>query len=118
MINSLTYFAAACQTKGIPILPSWYKYLDSRQEGGRCTPIFAFPDDIPAILLALVEILLRIGVLVAVFYVIYGGFLYIYSQGEPDRAGAAKQTIMNAIIGFTVAVIATGVVSFIGGRLV
>ncbi len=118
MQDVLTQFAAACQTKGIPILPSWYKYLPGEKDDtGRCSPEFNFPDDIGAILLAIVELLLRIGTIAAVAFVIYGGFLYMTSQGEPDKAGAAKHTIVNAIIGLVITLVATGVVSFIGGRL-
>lgn len=118
MVGVLTQFAAACQTKGIPIIPSWYKYIDGTTDStGRCSLNFTFPDDIGAILLAVVEILLRVGAIVAVGYVIYGGFLYITSQGEPDKAAAARQTILNALAGLIIAIIATGVVSFIGGRL-
>lgn len=110
-------FAAACQTKGITIIPSWYKYIDGEQVQGRCELKFRFPDDIGAILLALIEILLRIGAIVAVAFVIYGGFLYITSQGEPDKALQARTTIINALVGLMIAILATGIVTFIGGQL-
>jgi hypothetical protein len=122
MIDSLLQFAATCPTKGITILPSWYKYISKDEQAsaqsGSCELKFAFPDDIGAILLAVVEILLRIGAIVAVFYVIYGGFLYMTSQGEPDKAKNAQTTITNAIIGLVVALLATAVVTFIGRRLI
>lgn len=114
----LTQFAATCQTKGIPILPSWYKYIDGTEIDGRCELNFTFPDDLGAILLAVVEILLRIGAIVAVGYIIYGGFMYMTSQGEPDKATSARTTIINAIIGLALAIVATGVVTFIGGQLI
>jgi hypothetical protein len=113
----LDYFAAACQVKGVTILPPWYKYLDSETISGRCTPRFAFPDDISRILLALTEILLRVGALVAVGFIIYGGFQYLISQGEPDRTKAARQTIQNAVIGLVITTLATFIVNFVGGRL-
>ena len=115
----LTQFAAACDSKGISILPSWYKYIEGKTDSttGRCELYFTFPDDIGAILLAVVEIMLRIGALVAVGYVIYGGFLYMLSQGEPDKATGARTTIINAVIGLALAILATGIVSFIGGQL-
>lgn len=120
MIDSMLQFAVgSCAKQGIGILPSWYKYLDKSVDAtGHCNIVATFPDSISAILLAVVEILLRIGAIVAVAYVIYGGFLYMTSQGEPDRANAARQTILNAVIGLVVAIISTGVVSFIGGQLI
>ncbi len=118
MLQALTQFAAACETKGIPILPSWYKYLDSENDStGRCSVIFTFPDDVGAILLAVVEILLRVGAFVAIGFIIYGGVLYLTSQGEPDKAANAQKALSNAVIGLIITIVATGVVAFIGGRL-
>lgn len=119
MTGVLTQFAAACQAKGIPIIPPWYKYLDgSTDSTGRCSVDFAFPDDIGAILLAVVEILLRIGTFVAVGYIVYGGIMYMTSQGEPDKAANAQKTLINAIIGMVITIVATAVISFIGGQLI
>ena len=112
------YFAAACQSHGIKILPTWYQYLNSTTDStGRCQPQFVFPDDISKILLAVVDILLRVGAIVAVAFVLYGGFQYIISQGEPDKTKAARQTIQNALIGLVLASLATVIVTFIGGQL-
>lgn len=119
MNEILTQFAASCATKGIPILPSWYKYLEgSEDETGRCSVQFTFPDDIGAILLAIVDILLRIGTYAAIGFIIYGGILYMTSRGEPDKAASAQHTLVNAVIGLVITLVATGIVSFIGGRLV
>lgn len=117
MFDFLVQFAASCPTKGIKILPSWYKYIEGEQVGKTCELKFQFPDDIGAILLAMVEILLRLGAIVAVGFVIYGGFMYMTSQGEPDKAAAARTTILNALIGLVLAILATAIVSFIGGQL-
>lgn len=118
MITSLLQFAAACETKGIPLLPSWYKYIDGETDStGRCSLDFTFPDDISAILLAVVEILLRIGTFAAIGFIIYGGVLYMTSQGEPDKAAAAQKTLLNAVVGLIITIIATAVVAFIGGQL-
>lgn len=108
----LTTFAAKCD--GF-LLPTWYKYLDTNS---KCEiQNFEFPGHLPGILLAVVEILLRIGTIAAVGFVIYGGFMYMTSQGEPDKAANARHTIINAVIGLVIALLATGIVSFIGGRL-
>jgi hypothetical protein len=118
MTEVLTQFAAGCSNKGITLIPTWYKYLKGTDDpNGGCSIQFSFPGDLGAILLAIVEILLRIGALVAVAYIIYGGFMYLTSQGEPDRAKNAQTTITNAIVGLVIALLATGVVAFIGGQL-
>jgi len=50
--------------------------------------------------------------LVAVFYLVYGGYLYITSGGG-EQAENAKKTILNAIIGLVVIIIAFALVNFI-----
>lgn len=117
MSNVLTTFAAKCDSS-FTLLPSWHEYLP---KDGSCQidySSFNFPDDIAPIALAIVEILLRIGTFAAIGFVIYGGFLYLTTQGEPDKAASARKTIINSIIGLVITLLATGIVSFIGGRLI
>jgi hypothetical protein len=109
---------AACQPKRIQIFPTWYQYLGEETVAGRCTPVFIFPDDIGKILLAVAEILLRIGALVAVAFVIYGGFRYVLSQGQPENASNALKTIINALIGLAIAASATVVVNLVARSLI
>ena len=102
--------------------PTWYKYLlksDSFNEATQtCNLTPKFPDDIGKIALAIVEILLRVGGLLAVFFVVYGGFKYITSQGEPEKTKNARQTIINAVIGLMISIIATTAVAFIGREFI
>lgn len=51
---------------------------------------------------------------VAVIMLIIGGFRYVVSQGDAGSVKQAKDTILYAIIGIVVAIIAFAVVSFIG----
>lgn len=124
MLNQLYTFAtSACQpgAEGISskILPTWYQYLGGTVDStGRCSLVFTFPDDLGAIGLAVIDILLRLGAFVAIAYIIVGGFKYITSTGEPDKAKGAQQTITNAIVGLVITLVATGVVTFIGGQLI
>jgi hypothetical protein len=119
MFGFLNYFAASCQPKGISWLPTWYKYLDTvRTLDGKCDVNFDVQKDIGRILLAVFEIILRVGALIAVGYVIYGGVQYILSQGEPDRIKNARTTILNALIGLVIATLATVIVNFVGSRLI
>ena len=121
MTDAVIQFGATCATKGISIVPSWYKYIDGKTVDGRCELQFTFPNDIVGILLALVEILLRVGAIVAVGFVIYGGFLYMTSRGEMqgnvEKTAIARSTITNALVGLAITLFATGIVSFIGGQL-
>lgn len=78
-------------------------------------PVCAF-DGTPLIqiALAIVDILLRVGALVAVGFVLYGGFVYLTSQGEPDGTKRGRQAIVNALVGLLIAIFATAIVTFIG----
>jgi hypothetical protein len=119
--NLLHNFAAACTPgEGGLFLPTWYKYLGREEnlDTGKCTVVMTFPDDIGKILLAVVEIILRVGGIIAVGFVIYGGFRYITSQGEPENTKSARQTITNALIGLVITTIATVSVAFIGNKFI
>lgn len=113
MFNSLTSqfqrFAVECSDATFLGLPNWYKYVCGRD--------FVFPTDIPLVLLALVEIMLRIAGIVAIAYVVFGGVKYVVSQGEPDKTNEAKGTIINALVGLMIATLAVAIVSFLGNRV-
>ena len=126
MLPLLTTFAAtACDMgAGITFLgfPTWYKYLDKETVAFKCSVKLSFPADIPKIVLAIVEILLRVGGIVAVGFVIYGGFQYILSQGDNGpgsvpKSVIARHTIINALIGLVLASLATFIVQLIGTNL-
>lgn len=51
--------------------------------------------------------------IVAVIFLIYGGFLYIYSAGDPGKVKKAKDTIIYAILGIVVAVLAAAIINFV-----
>ena len=50
---------------------------------------------------------------IAVIYLIVGGLRYVTSSGDPKAVGAAKDTILYAIVGIVVAVISYALVSFV-----
>ena len=50
---------------------------------------------------------------IAVIYLIIGGLRYVTSGGDPKAVSAAKDTILYAIIGIVVAVIAYALVTFV-----
>ncbi|MET0779275.1 MAG: pilin [Candidatus Saccharimonadales bacterium] len=122
MFYVVTHFAAPCAGGSFLGFPKWYKYVDGRTvaEGvpgaGSCAPQVTHLSDIWLIVAAFVEILLRIGGLLAVVFVIYGGVQYITSQGEPNKTNQARQTVINALIGLTISIGATTLLTFFAGR--
>jgi hypothetical protein len=105
-------------------LVPWYSYLSVTPGKYGCDIAFSFlgssdgktPSSIPLVLLAIIDDLLRIAGLTAVFFVIAGGIRYITSQGSPDETAKAQKTITNALIGLVIALISVGIVSFIGNQ--
>lgn len=57
-----------------------------------------------------------IGALSLLFITI-GGFRYVLSQGDPQATGKAKNTILYALIGLVVAIMAQILVTFVIGRI-
>lgn len=53
----------------------------------------------------------------AVIMIIVGGFQYVMASGDPSNVTNAKNTILYAIIGLIVAVLAQGIISFVLVRL-
>jgi hypothetical protein len=120
--------AADCRKGAVLGLEHWYKYLEvGEQNGDACAikgPVAAndaeqldWPKIVPRVLLAVVEAMLRIAGIVAVAFTIYGGFMYIISQGEPDATKKAKGTIIGASIGVIIAIFATFIAGFVGSIL-
>jgi len=121
----LHYFAASCTKPRFFGLKPWYEYLNLVDDPvtGRCEVtgfnVLGRGDNSSFLLIALaiLDNLLIIAAWIAVGYIIYGGIVYMTSQGAPDRTGKGQQTIINALIGLAVALIAVQIVSFVGNRL-
>lgn len=117
--------SSACPgSDGLLGFPTWYEYLDTnsncdvspiRHEADPIRPDEKAPINlgatIGAILLAVIEILLRVAGIVAVGYVVYGGILYMTSQGTPDKLQAAQKTILHGLIGLIIAAFAVAIVN-------
>lgn len=54
---------------------------------------------------------------IAVIMLIWGGLQYVISAGDSKRVESAKSTILYAIIGIVIAILAFAIVSFVTGQL-
>jgi ABC-type Fe3+ transport system permease subunit len=118
MIQQLiTQFAATnCDKSGNFFgFPTWYTYLHRTADpnNGLCTVQINGLNDVWLIVAAVIEIMLRVAALVAIAFVIYAGFTYVTSQGEPEPTGKAKNTLVNAVVGLAIAILSAAIVSFI-----
>jgi hypothetical protein len=134
--QSATQKAVAQCDKGFFGLEPWYQYIGVElSTDGKCEvkcfnvfdqgPGVGEPpntcgqqkSDIPLILLAVVDDLLRIAGIAAVAFIIYGAFEYIGSQGNSEVTGRAQSMIINALVGLVVAIIAVAAIGYIGNHL-
>jgi TRAP-type C4-dicarboxylate transport system permease small subunit len=76
------------------------------------------PTDLAAQFRNIVNIALYIIGAVSVLMLIYGGIRYTVSGGDTSAVTAAKNTILYAIIGIVVALLAYAIVNFVIGRFV
>lgn len=116
MFQLPTDFAAACSGANFLAFPTWYHYLSCQTVNGLQSPQLTSINDIWLVVAAIIEILLRVGVLAALVFVIYGGVQYTTSQGEPDKTTKARMTIINSIVGLAISILAATVVNFIAGK--
>lgn len=69
--------------------------------------------DIPTLIGTIATWLLGIGTTIAVIIVIWAAFLFMTSGGSKERVTMARKTLLYAIIGLTVLLLATGVTTLI-----
>lgn len=133
LLHGIVNFAAEKCTlgnDGFFGFPTWYKYLGGERTGElvdgtrKCEVAFSLMKDdkfnggdLLLVAISIVDMLIRLVALVAVFFVMYGGIRYITSQGSPDGTKAAQGTIMNALIGLAIAITASALVAFIGAYI-
>lgn len=124
MANFFSQYFAACTEQSFFSLPTWYRYLQPVEEDGVCRVPFSIMengifngDGMILVILGIIDILIRLAALVAVGFVIYGGFKYMTSQGSPEGTKNAQSTILNAVIGLAVAILASAIVFFVGSSL-
>lgn len=111
-------------------IPTWYKYLRGDDASGRCIPVLRVEDTeqgraseaninsaLP-IALAVLEIAITLSGIIAFIMVIWGSVKFMLALGEPDKFAGARKTVQNAMIGLVIIIVASRIVSFVGGRLV
>lgn len=104
---------AACKDR-VFTFPTWYNGVVD----GKCDIKIDKLNDFWVIVMNFVEILLQLVAYVAAGYIIWGGFKYIKSEGDPGKISEAKSAILNAIIGLVIALASVAIVQFVQGRII
>ncbi len=111
-VEPVSNFAATCSSGGgFFKFPTWYKYLPC--ENGDVVDFEL--RYIWLILAAVLEMLLLLAGILAVAYFIYGGFVIMTSQGNPERISSGRNVILHATIGLVIVVLSAGFVQLVAG---
>lgn len=110
-------YAAACEQPGQHILGlrAWYDGIATDDPAtGSCTvPSDAFKGEdnirknVWLIVLNIASSILGVVGYLAICFVIWGGYQYILARGDPGKVVRGKKTIVNALIGLVVCVLAS-----------
>jgi hypothetical protein len=110
--------AAGCEGRVLGI-PPWYRGL-TKENPPKCD--LKSPNDLGGlsnyiwrIVLNGVEMAIVIVAYIAVFFLLYGGFLYLTGGALPAQLEKARKTITNAIIGLVIAMAAIALNNLIFG---
>ena len=73
----------------------------------------AAKDDAPTLIKNVINILLYLVGIIAVIAIIIGGIRYVTSNGDSGATKSAKDTVLYAVIGLVVAILAFAIVNFV-----
>lgn len=107
--------AGPCETTILGV-PPWYRGLtnddcsikDPNAVGGISNFIWR-------IALNIIQMALVLAAYVALFFIIYGGFLFITGGSNPSQIEKGRKSIFNAVIGLVIALGAVAITNFIFG---
>jgi hypothetical protein len=94
--------------------PTWYRGV---YNPSTCDIKVTKLDDFIKIPLNVLEVLIQVVMYVSAGYILWGGFKYMKSQGDPSGISGAKMTIINAVAGLAIALSSVAIVEFIQTRL-
>ena len=115
MIESLTTTAKTFRlvfAAGFFGFPTWYEYLPKNTDG---SPKLDRLMDFWLIIAAVLEMIIRLGGMLAVGYFIYSGIKFMTSQGNPEKIAQARTGMIQATVGLIITLVAANVVSLVAG---
>jgi hypothetical protein len=107
---------AECRGDGALKIPTWHQYLPKDANCNINTTDMG-GEVVILVLFGIFDIVLFLAGFIAVIIVIWGGYKFLTSAGEPQKIASARTTIINALVGILITFVASNVVGFIAGRL-
>ena len=74
-------------------------------------------NDVYSILKNVINILLTVVGIISVIMIIVGGIKYVTSTGDSSSINSARETIIYAVVGLGISIMAFAIVNFVLGRL-
>lgn len=121
LLVATTVFAVGTTAFTLPVYAADCKVTGGLKSADKCAggvveenggPTSLFDGDSPIFTTAINIMLFVIGIL-SVIMLIYGGIRYVLSSGDAGAVQNAKNTIMYAIIGLVIAILAYAIVNFV-----
>jgi len=109
--------ANSCNTTGVFFaLRPWYYGL-TEPINGKCEIKKPDGNSLPQFVWAIVlniltDVMIMVGY-VAIIMIAWGGYLYMFSRGMPDRAERGKKTLIAAVAGLAIAMLASVIMNTI-----
>lgn len=100
--------AGVCKGRYVGV-PAWYNNLPCQGDVPEITSLM----QLWIIALNIAEMFIIIAGYLAIAFFAWGGFTYLTSQGDPGKLAAAKNTILNSIIGLVIVLSATAIIEFV-----
>jgi quinol-cytochrome oxidoreductase complex cytochrome b subunit len=113
--SQVAQIGAIVVTSVLALAPVAFAQFQNPNCGGTNLPC---DTSVSTFILKIINIALAVAGLIAVLFLIIGGFRYITSAGNEESAEQAKKIIVNAIIGVVVIILSFVIVRVISSALV
>lgn len=72
---------------------------------------------ISEVMIIIINILLAIAAIIAVLFIVIGGYRYLFSAGNDEKAKEGQKTLVNAVIGLVIIILAYVIVTVVNNTI-
>lgn len=87
-------------------------YPDSIKAACGCSSVSSQQKTLPDVAINIINAVIGVSGLIAVIFIVIGGFQYMTSTGDATKIQKAKNTILYAVIGLVICALAFAIVNF------
>lgn len=115
MMLGLTFVPAIASVEGATVSAQKEQICKGINNGGTCTTTGT--NNLGGWVKSVINVILYIIGAIAVLMIVIGGLRYVISGGDSSQTKSAKDTILYAVIGLVIAVMAYAIVNFVVANL-